>query len=153
MNSFRLICVTAIVFLTSQPESANANNNYFLPGDAFFHTIITQDTIQILEKNPKSAFYYRFVCEPAFCGYAGYSNLILTENNQILAKNISKAYYQIRESVPLKLRAKNTSPNSTSNKIELKPTEFEEINGLSLFFYNEDHEWKKRRIAIKYNED
>ncbi|WP_145177797.1 hypothetical protein [Gimesia aquarii] len=106
-----------------------------------------------MDKDPERVLYYRFVCEPAFCGYAGYSKISLKSENQKLADNIQKAYYQIRKSVPLELRVDEISPNSALKKTKEKLTKFEEINGLSLFLYNEDYEWQKRKIAIKYNED
>ncbi len=138
MSSCLKIGTVSLLCLFMFSKKSDASNNYFLPGDAFFHTIITEDVLKKLDEDPNSTLYYRFVCEPAFCGYAGYRKLSLKGENKKLAENIKKAYYLVRERIPLELRVEGASPNSVSNKKEKKPTKFEEINGLSLFIYNED---------------
>lgn len=153
MKSNLVTYIASTIFVCCLSQKSEANNNYFLPGDAFFHSIITEDVLRKLDKNPERTLYYRFVCEPAFCGYAGYSNISLKGENQKLADNIKKAYYQIRKWVPLELRVEGISPNSVSDHTQNKSTKFEEMNGLSLFIYNEDYDWQRRKIAIKYNED
>lgn len=155
MKPFQILCLTATISLLTLIQPLHANNNYFLPGDAFFHTILTLESIPKREKEPETIFGYRFVCEPAFCGSAGYSQLKLDQQNRELAKNIRKAYFQARKSTPLNLKRKTykTTPLTDIDNSAWKPENFKETNGLSLFFYNEDYDWKRRNIAVKYNED
>ncbi len=155
MKAFQTLCITVTISLLTLIQPLHATNNYFLPGDAFFHSILTLESIQKREKEQEAVYDYRFVCEPAFCGYAGYSELKLDKQNKELAKNIHKAYFEIRKSISLKLQRKTykTAPLTNTEKSSWKPENFEETNGLSLLFYNEDYDWKRRNIAVKYNED
>lgn len=147
------ICYMLTLGLLIFVSQAQASNNYFLPGDAFFHSILTLKSIKKSEQESEPIFDYVFVCKPAFCGYAGYSRLKLDRQNQELARNIQKAYFQIRKSIPIELEGKNIIPLSATDKQLWKPENFHETNGLSIFFYNTDYDWQRRNIAIKYNED
>lgn len=155
MKAFQTLCITVTISLLTLIQPLHATNNYFLPGDAFFHSILTLESIQKREREKEAIYDYRFVCEPAFCGYAGYSELKLDKQNKELAKNIHKAYFEIRKSRSLKLQRKTykTAPLTNTEKPSWNPENFEETNGLSLLFYNEDYDWKRRNIAVKYNED
>lgn len=124
---------------------------YFLPGDAFFHTVITEDVLKKLDKNPDYAFEYN---RNSLSSYnSGYRRLSLGKQNRKLAKQIKKAYYDIREIRPLTLHVLGNSPNSVNDNPLEGETELMEINGLSLFFYNEDYDWEKKHIGLKYNEN
>lgn len=125
---------------------------YFLPGDAFFHTVITEKVLKKLDEDPDYAFEY--VRPYWMYTIPGYYSLSLGKQNRKLAKQIKDAYEEVRYSMrPLELRVRGKSPNSISGKFSQEKTEFVEINGPHLFFYNEDYDWKKRHIALKYNEN
>lgn len=125
---------------------------YFLPGDAFFHTVITEKVLKQLDEDPDYAFEY----ERPYWLYTipGYYSLSLGKQNRKLVKHIKEAYYEVRYSMsPLVLKVNGKSPNSVSDEPAKEKTEFVEINGPTLFFYNEDYDWKKKHIALKYNEN
>lgn len=125
---------------------------YFLPGDAFFYTVITEKELKELDKNPNYAFEYNRSSRTPH--NSGYYSLSLGKHNQKLAKQIKKAYYEIRNSSQaLILEVSGKSPNSVEENPPKKKTEFVELNGLSLLFYNENYNWQKRHIALKYNEN
>lgn len=132
---------------TDDPELAG----YFLPGDAFFHTRITEAVLKKLDENPD----YAFECNrDSWSIYnSGYYRLSLGKQNRKLAKQIKECYYQVRLEKPLTLHVLGNSPNSVNDHPLPGKTKFMEINGVSLFFYNEDYDWKKRHVGLKYNEN
>tara|TARA_R110002167_G_scaffold88135_1_gene237875 strand:- start:486 stop:1289 length:804 start_codon:yes stop_codon:yes gene_type:complete len=154
MRTIPLICfITVTLTLGAQKSPAHASNNYFLPGDAFFHSHLDRELALKLKQNPETPFNYRFVGQLAFCGYAGYSSLVLDQQNQNLANNIHKVYFDIRNNLPIELKMKRDIPASKLETTQWNVADFEETNGMSLFFYNADYDWQRRHIALKYNED
>lgn len=153
MHRLPLIGLTVSLSLLTLVSPAHATNDYFLPGDAFFPSKLILKNLKEQEQEAEPVYYYNYVCEYAFCGYAGYSQLKLDKQNSELAKNIRKAYFQIRKSQPIKLEAKNDVKLTETNQDIWKLDNFYETNGLSMFFYNEDYDWQRRKIAIKYNEN
>ncbi|QDU06678.1 hypothetical protein [Gimesia aquarii] len=152
---FTFLVIVIISFIHCEWASAADNYSfpasYYLPGDAFFHTVITEKTLKKLEENPDYAFEYN----RSHWNYTfpGYYSLSLGKQNRKLAKQIKKAYEEVRYSMRLlRLKVRGKSPNSISGKSSEEKTEFVEINGPDLFFYNEDYDWKKMQFAIKYNE-
>jgi hypothetical protein len=68
--------LVALSLCERSTELASANNNLFLPGDAFFPTELTADTLAELdgggEEPPIFTYSNLGGYEGAFCGYAGY---------------------------------------------------------------------------------
>jgi len=125
---------------------------YFLPGDAYFHTAISEKVLKQLDDNPDYTFEYGLVNWQR--QHAGYYSLSLGKQNRKLAKKIKRAYYSIRHNlVPLQLEVWGRSPNTVAEQPLERKTEFVEMNRLSLFFVNENFDWKKNRFPLKYNED
>ncbi|QDV19313.1 hypothetical protein Pan153_39780 [Gimesia panareensis] len=152
MHRLPLIGLAVSLSLLTPVSPARATNDYFLPGDAFFPSRLILKNLKEQEQGAEPVYYYNYVCEYAFCGYAGYSQLKLHKQNSELAKNIRKAYSLIRERQPIRLQRKNnvkfTRPEDLRNL-----DNYYETNGLSIFFYNADHVWQNWKIAIKYNEN
>lgn len=124
---------------------------YFLPGDAYFHTAISEKVLKNLIDDPNHPFEYGFINWQR--NHAGYYSLSLGIQNRNLAKGIKTAYYNIRHTlVPLQLEVWGKSPNSVADHHPESKTEFIEMNRLCLFFVNEDFDWKKHRFPLKYNE-
>ena len=46
-----LVTMALFVTIWQQPTIGNANNNYFLPGDSFFHTVLTEVVLVEMEKS------------------------------------------------------------------------------------------------------
>lgn len=154
MRTMQLICLITVTFLSGvHTIPAHASNNYFLPGDAFFHSHLDRELAIKLKQNPETPFNYQFVGQLAFCGYAGYSSLVLDQQNRNLANNIQKVYFDIRNDIPIELEMKRDIPSTRLEATEWNAADFEETNGMSLFFYNADYDWQRRHIALKYNED
>ncbi|WP_417387134.1 hypothetical protein [Gimesia sp.] len=125
---------------------------YFLPGDAYFHTAVSEKVLKKLDDDSNFPFKYGLLNWQL--NHAGYYSLSLGNQNQNLVKQIKTAYYSIRHNlVPLQLEVWGKSPNSVADHPPEGKTEFIEMNRLDLFFVNEDFDWKKYRFPIKYNED
>ena len=56
-----------------------AHNSYFLPGDALFHTRITEESLKQLNAGKDIRFNYERPDPESvnFCGYAGFSKLVI----------------------------------------------------------------------------
>ena len=144
----------AVLFsLLTLLSPAHATNDNFLPGDSFFPSKVLYKNLQRQEQEAEPVYYYNYICELAFCGYAGYSQLKLDKQNEQLAKNIRKAYLHIRKSQPIRLRPKKNAKLPQKKQGTPNLDNFYETNGLSIFFYNEDYDWQRWKIGLKYNEN
>jgi|TARA_R110001592_G_scaffold363264_1_gene682802 hypothetical protein len=153
MRSMPFICLVVTFILLTQASPADATNDYFLPGDAFFPSKLRLKDLKQHEQGAEPVFNYNYICELAFCGYAGYSQLKLDKQNSELAQNIRKAYSYIRQRQPIRLVPKKVIKNPGTKQGLPNLENFNEINSLSIFFYNADHDWQSWKIAIKYNEN
>ncbi|HAW31203.1 hypothetical protein [Gimesia maris] len=153
MRTMPLICLVLSLSLLTRTSPAAATNDYFLPGDAFFPSKLFLKNLKEQEQNPEPVFNYNYICEYAFCGYAGYSQLKLDKQNSDLAQNIRKAYSYIRQRQPIRLIPKKIVKNPGTKQGLPNLENFNEVNSLSIFFYNADHDWQRWKIAIKYNEN
>src|SRR5262245_48352901 len=85
------IVVWVAAFL-SPALSCLANNNFFLPGDAFFHTVLTEERLKALRANEDATFDYIYVAPGAFCGNAGYERLTVKQLPAGFLRNLDYAY-------------------------------------------------------------
>jgi len=153
MHRLPLFCLAVSLSLLTLASPADATNDYFLPGDAFFPSKLILKNLKEQEQDPEPVFNYNYICEYAFCGYAGYSQLKLDKQNSELAQNIRKAYSYIRQRQPIRLIPKKIVKNPGKKQDVPNLENFNEINSPSIFFYNADHDWQRWKIAIKYNEN
>ena len=96
----KLSGLTSIVLALFIFQTSWANNNLFLPGDAFFPTQLTKADLEGLQKaEGHLKFEYSNLggYGSAFCGYAGHSSAMLPVVDDSFAKNIAKAYARVRE--------------------------------------------------------
>ncbi|RCS52764.1 hypothetical protein DTL42_07970 [Bremerella cremea] len=142
----RLLLTLAI--LCCAARSGYGSNNYFLPGDAFFHATLTQESIEALAKQkvPRVIGYsFQDTFEGAFCGYAGYSRARVPAMNDKFVANLKWTYDHIRETDGRELRE-----SRTADGIELCET-----NGLHMFLVRDDFDLSDSglRLGLKYNEN
>ena len=111
-----------------QLPSANANNNWLLPGDAFFPTVLTQADIQALQANQNERYEFHYssldTFPLAFCGNAGYEHVVFESVDKAFVANLAAAYKAIRETQPRRL-----VEEVTNGKKKL-----EETNGIHVLF-------------------
>ena len=137
-------CIATLVFLTLASPTY-ATNRGFMPGDAFFHSVLTQDRCTALSDSdsPSLPFVRPKGEQFTFCGYAGYWFLQLPADSDPLIKNLGSLYSSLRRSSPREL-LEYTDANGTTTQIE--------TNGFHVFVYNHDFDPLKYDIALRYNE-
>jgi hypothetical protein len=151
------VIIAAILQL---PTAARANNNYFLPGDAFFHTVLTESLLQDIEKSKSPVFQYVRPdhLDTFLCGFAGFDMLQVKEMSPAIKKNLQALYHELREDYPLQIELVQETrrvrgPIGEGDK-EIKTGKIlrRELNGFSMFFYNAGFDANRYRIGLKYNE-
>jgi hypothetical protein len=151
------VIIAAILQL---PTAAQANNNFFLPGDAFFHTVLTESLLQDIEKSKSPVFRYVRPdhLDTFLCGFAGFNKLQVKEMSPAIKKNLQALYRELREDYPLQIElvqeTKRVRGSIEDGDKEIKTGKIlrRELNGFSMFFYNAGFDANRYRIGLKYNE-
>ena len=149
--------VFLIVFVVSA-GNCHATNQYFMPGDAFFHTELTEDQLNRMELTDNPVFTYDRpdFLPRMFCGYAGFKHLQYNRMPASMKQNLHLVYDEIRESAPrqIEITKEFTIKQTDEGDIEIPTGRLlqREINGLTVFFYNRSFDMAKFRLALKYNE-
>ena len=130
-----------------------------MPGDAFFHTVLTEQTVKSLESEQHPLFQYEYPVTKTVgygCGFAGYDTLQFKNMSDVFKKNIRQVYYDLRKIYPKQVEITDETKwveqdgeevaVPTGKKIE------REINGFSLLFYSESFDRNRHHIGVKYNE-
>ena len=151
------VIIAAILQL---PTAAQANNNFFLPGDAFFHTVLTESLLQDIEKSKSPVFRYVRPdhLDTFLCGFAGFDMLQVKEMSPAIKKNLQALYRELREDYPLQIelvqetRWVRGSIEDGDKEIKTGRILRRELNGFSMFFYNAGFDANRYRIGLKYNE-
>lgn len=145
--------IAIALLLSVLTSNIAANNNLFLPGDAYFPAEVTAEEIGAFAANPNEhAFSYSSFggYGAAFCGYAGYRSAKLPDVDAAFAANLKTAYEKIRANNPRQLietRVLDDEGNETGELI------LEESNPVGVMFYNDDFDFEKFKIALRYNEN
>jgi hypothetical protein len=152
------VIIAAILQL---PTAARANNNYFLPGDAFFHTVLTESLLQDIEKSKSPVFRYVRPnhLDTFLCGFADFNMLQVKEMSPAIKNNLQALYRELREDYPLQIelvqetrRVRGESIGDGDKEIKTGTILRRELNGFSMFFYNAGFDANRYRIGLKYNE-
>lgn len=145
-----------LLFLVVSVELASATNFGFLPGDCFFHTTLSKEFIEQLQKENDPEFDY---VRPknasiAFCGYGGFYKMKFQKMPQGLKQNLNKVYQQIREQHHLQLTVYPELKWDNELQKSLKTGKIirEEVNPIHVFFVNADYDVARFKVGLKYNE-
>lgn len=126
---------------------ACANNNLFLPGDAFFPTVLTKSDIEALQaaKDGDRTFKYSsFDGYPlALCGFAGYNQASIRSVDDAFVGNLATVYKQIR----------TYQPRSLVEEVREGKDTLVETNGMRVLFYQADYPFPDRPLGLRYNEN
>lgn len=142
----RLIICCVVGVITVAGSVCVANNNLFLPGDAFFPTELTKADVEELQtvKTGDRKFLYSNYSNAGFgCGFAGYSHAVIPGVDDQFAKNLASVYSIIRESEKRELIETKTDGK----------TELVETNGIRVLFYPPNFKFPKHRLGLRYNEN
>jgi len=147
MNTSPRLCSFIAFVMTMAGATVMANNNLFLPGDAFFPTILTQNDVERLksEKTGERTFAYSSFggYMGAFCGYAGYDRATIPAVDDAFANNLATVYARIRA-------------NNNRQLLEITrdgKTELVETNGIRVLFYPPEFEFPRHTLGLRYNEN
>lgn len=136
-----------LLLLAFAAGNCEANNNFFLPGDAFFATQLTAvDCEQLQNRAVKEhAFTYSMLDwnRFAFCGYAGYTRARFDAVDTSFRENLTKAYARTRKNVDKELR----------EEIVDGKTILHETNGVRVLFYPREFDLSRFTLALRYNEN
>ena len=113
-------------------SSAVANNNLFLPGDAFFPTSITKTDLDRMHNQPagKKQLIYSPLggYDGAFCGYAGFDKVVIPAVDDAFAERLT-----------------------TVVKSQLKTAK--KSDGIGVLFYPKGFAFPKHKLGLRYNEN
>ena len=157
----RYYVLTALMaaLLWLPPSTGKANNNFFLPGDSFFHTILTEALLADMEKSKNPVFRYNRPkhLDSYLCGYAGFEQLQVTEMSPAIKKNLQALYRYLREEYPLRIElvpeTKFVPGKLGDAEVKTGKILRRELNGFNMFFYNADFDANRYRLGLKYNEN
>jgi hypothetical protein len=143
------LAISIVLIMTTQ---STANNNYFIPGDAFFYFEIEQSEWKRFKDGQLTTLNYDRPdhLPTMLCGFTGYrkldiSNLPAKSRAQLVSaiETMKKAY---PSEVIIKVR-------ESLDPIDDPPiSEKIEINKIRIFVYNKSFDLSKHRIGLKYNE-
>lgn len=140
---FASLAVTAL----GPSATAQANNNLFLPGDAFFPTVITEADIQALQAREAGGGTFVYSSfdgyGEAFCGYAGYNKASIPSIDKAFANNLATVCSRIQKVADQK--AKRRGPARQDPRLEAKETR--------VLFYPPEFEFPRYRVGLRYNEN
>ncbi|MDB4679814.1 MAG: hypothetical protein P8M30_17075 [Planctomycetaceae bacterium] len=147
MKAQSLFCYLSVVLSISLNTLLHANNNLFLPGDAFFPTILTQKDISSLQemKSGERLFSYSSLggYEGAFCGFAGYQNAMIPSVDEAFTENLTIIYKHIRSYQDRELRERIDDEGAI---------QLEETNGIHVLFYPAEFKFPRNKLGLRYNE-
>ena len=153
---FRLI---VLLVTATWACAGNAHNTFFLPGDAFFHTVLTEEVLNRIENQKNPVFTYsrpRFLAN-SLCGSAGFSKLEFRGMPVKFKKQLREVYNNLRESVPKRIEITDEIiwKKGDIGDVAVKTgTQINrELNGFSIFVVNADFNLAKHILGLKYNED
>ena len=156
-----LVTMVLFVAIWQQPTTGSANNNYFLPGDSFFHTVLTEAVLVEMEKSKSPVFRYNRPdhLNSFFCGSAGFEQLQVKEMSPAIKKNLQSLYRHLRGTYPLRVelvpetKHVRDASGGFDNLVKTGKILRRELNGFSMFFYNADFDANRYRLGLKYNEN
>ncbi|HBE66760.1 MAG TPA: hypothetical protein DDW52_01295 [Planctomycetaceae bacterium] len=146
----RVLIVAVSWLLLATPCSGN--NSYFIPGDAFFYCEIDQSEWKALKSGELSVLDYDRPEELslAFCGYAGYKRLDVSNLSKSFRGRLIKAIAVVKEKYPTKMvEIDHGTPKFFGDPAGI---EKKEINKLRIFVYNRSFDFSQYRVGLKYNE-
>lgn len=147
MNPYKMLSAWLAMATAISAGFAFANNNLFLPGDAFFPTVLTKADVEALlaARNGERSFKYSSFdgYELAFCGYAGYNTASIKAVDDAFANNLATVYGRVRQ----------YSPRTLVEQVRDGKEELIESNGIRVLFYPADYAFPGRPLGLRYNEN
>ncbi len=120
---------------------ARAVNPALMPGDAFFHSTLTAESLESFGDKGIGLEYVYPPGSMAFCGYAGFERLEVVGDTAAISESVKAVYRALRRDFELELRVDSAGKQK-------------ELNGFDLFVYPKEVRWSRSTVVgLKYNED
>lgn len=133
----------AVILCLAQP--AQATNTFFMLGDSFFHSRLTQEFCDEMNMDDSSLeFRYARPARAPFmgCGYAGVPNLVVEDVDPRFTTALRELYEELRY-----YYSRETVEYQMSDGLDIRET-----NGFHILIYNKDFDLDGFPIGLKYNE-
>ena len=138
--------VSPLVLAVFEMASATCHGNiYFIPGDAFFHSRLTQAVLD--RASPEKALVLDYdppTLSGGLGGYAGFQRIEITDLTKDIVESLRHVYSVFRAHDPKELRVE-FAPDGGEMAVE--------TNGFHLFVYPRNADWNEQRFGLKYNEN
>lgn len=145
-SRMRRAVVLGIILVMLSMTGVQANDNFFLPGDAYFPTQLTEESLQEFQAQdtPTIEFIYSSLggYEATLLGYAGYRRARIPAVDQEFVGRLRRVYSEIRKTDP-----KQLVETTEKGKIKLLET-----NGIKVLFCPIEFPFPKYSIGLRYNE-
>ena len=155
----RFFASLVAVLLTAFSGQVVANNNYFLPGDAFYYSEPQHEWFENLTTAEQLIVTYQMPRKGTggrFCGYAGYNKLRLTNLTPEFRANLLNAYRELRSRYPQRVETHYQSTMQMKNgklvTVGDQQNSRVEFNLVSMLIYNRSFDLQKFRPLFRYNE-
>ena len=136
-----------------------ANNNHYLPGDAFFYAEPNHEWFENLMNTEQPIVNYRRsrIGGGKFCGFAGYDQLRLENLTPEMRANLINAYRQLRGRYPQQVSVFEEQRLKMVNG-KLVPDGEQAINRhehnlVTMLIYNREFDTSRFRPLLRYNEN
>lgn len=142
----------AIAIFYLMASQGFANNNFFIPGDAFFYFEIEQSEWEDLKNgNLTTVNYDRPDHLPRmFCGYAGYQKLDISNLPIDYRARLIQSIEAMKESYPTE--AIETDHGESKYLGSSSGIKKQQNNKIRIFVYNKTFDFSQYRLGLKYNE-
>lgn len=142
------LVITCLLFAAlSSGAVCLANNNLFLPGDAFFPTVLTKadlEKLQSAKAEQRRVAYSSFGgYKQAFCGYAGYANAVIPALEDEFIKKLASVCETIRKTEGLE--ASERKKNGQAEAIDK--------DGIRVLLYPPEFDFPQHVLGLRYNEN
>jgi hypothetical protein len=133
-------------FVAALPQLAEAVNLYFMPGDAFFTTSLSEkSTSELPDAGGDVIFTHHCLDDDmALCGYAGFARLEVRKLPPEVATGLKTLYWELREQGYWKEDRVVTGKDGKVTR--------EEMNPFLLLIYDKSFDPKRYDFGLKYNE-
>lgn len=142
------VIMTAAAFTSC--DRALAVNEFFLPGDAFFHSRVSAGSLDQLDA--ADSLELRYVrpirATTAFCGYAGFSRLTINGDITALKRHLAAVHGEIKDIEPRGRVVTGLWEFEDGGPPALMYTS---LAGFHLFVYNRDFP-RGESIGLKFND-
>jgi hypothetical protein len=148
------LTVASVLISGKLLAQVRGQDTFFLPGDAFFHTRLTEEIVNQIRDNQRTRLGYARLSGCASRGSAGYGYLEFNAVPDYLKEGLYDAYWWVRSCSPARFRdLRDIQLDEATGvlKVSARPQVVEEL-GVSTFFYNSEFDFRQHWLGLRFNE-